>query len=317
MHPHEESIFVMLVQRCRRLLAHIECPMTAERIAIVTPSFERDFELCRTLNRSVMEFLPAAICHYIIVDRRDISRFRPLSGDRTIVLTKEEILPRGFVQLPKTNRWLAPGTIFPVAGWLVQQIAKIAAASVLSESTLVMVDSDAVFVRDVDPGIFARNGETRLYVQRGGIIAGMEAHIAWTRNACDLLGLSIEPIPTTDYIGQVISWKRDLVLQMCDRVESTTGRRWYGAVARARQFSEYLLYGLFVERVAGVIGNAWVDENPRCNSRWEVTPLPLSGVEAFIGALCDDDLALMINTHSGTAPEARAAAIALASNGRL
>jgi hypothetical protein len=288
-----------------------------DQIAIVTPSFDRDFELCRTLNRSVLEFLPAGVRHYIVVDRRDRERFSVLRSERTVLLVKEEILPPGFVHLPRTNRWLAPGTILPVAGWLVQQIAKIAMATQLSEPALVMVDSDAVFVRDVDPGVFARNGETRLYMQRAGITAEMEAHVAWHRNACGLLGISKESLPLDDYIGQVISWNRNLVLQMCARVEAVTGRKWYAAIAQTRQFSEYLLYGLFAERVAGILGNAWVDEDPRCNSHWELAALAPADIASFVGALGKDDLALMISTHSATTREARAAAISLATNGRL
>ncbi len=42
------------------------------RVAVVTVSFWRDFELCRDLNHSVMRFWPASTIHYVIVDRRDL-----------------------------------------------------------------------------------------------------------------------------------------------------------------------------------------------------------------------------------------------------
>jgi hypothetical protein len=290
--------------------------MSTEQIAIVTPSFERDFTLCRMLNRSVLEFLPEGVRHYIIVDRRDLALFRPLAGTRTIVLAKEEILPKSIVQLPLLNRWVAMGTILPISGWLVQQIAKIAMAGALTEHTLLMVDSDAVFVRDVDTNVFAHDGATRLYTQRAGVTAAMTDHVIWHRNACRLLGIPAEHLPLDDYIGQVISWKRELVLRMCECVEAVTGRRWYDAIARTRAFSEYLLYGLFTERVAAS-GNAWIDEHPRCASHWETSTLSAADVERFVGSLGDGDFAMMINAHSDTSGATRAAAIALATNGRL
>jgi hypothetical protein len=255
--------------------------------------------------------------HYIVVDRRDRHHFASLAGDRTVVLTKEEILPKRMFQLPRFNRWISTATIIPIHGWLVQQIAKIAMASVLSESTLLMVDSDAIFVRDVDPQVFSRNGQTRLYTQRAAIDSGMPAHVEWHHNACALLGIAEEALPLNDYIGQVISWNRELVLGMCERVENVSGRRWHDAIARTRQFSEYLLYGLYAERVAGVAGNAWIDENPRCNSHWPTTPLTDTDIAGFVGSIAGEDVAMMISTHSATSRETRARAVALATGGRV
>jgi hypothetical protein len=233
------------------------------------------------------------------------------------VLAKEEILPKGIVQLPFANRWFSSAAILPVHGWLVQQIAKIATASMLTESTLVLVDSDAVFVRDVDPNVFTSNGETRLYVQRGGIDAGMISHVTWHATACRLLGIPEETVPLDDFIGQVISWKRDAVVAMCARIEHVTGKRWHDAIVQARQFSEYMTYGVYVERVAGLPGNAWIDERPRCASHWETSELTAKDVPAFVATLRDDDIAMMISTHSSTTSQTRAAAIALATSGRL
>ena len=296
----------------------IPITMHNDQIAIVTPSFHRDYELCRTLNRSILAFLPGNVKHYVVVDRRDMTAFAPMRNNSTVVLTKEEILPRGFYHIPCSNRWWTTGIMIPVHGWLVQQIAKIAMAKVLREPSLLMVDSDAFFVRDVDPHVFAQNGRTRLYVKRGGIDPSMTAHITWHKNACMLLGITpdVGP-PMDDYIGQIIGWKRDVVLQMCERIEQTSGRPWHNAISKSRQFSEYMTYGLFTERVADMAANAWIDENPRCNSYWDFSELKMSDIGSFAASLRHDDVAMMISTHSTTSSETRAAAITLATNGRL
>jgi hypothetical protein len=286
-------------------------------LAIVTPSYGPDFELCRTLNRSVLEFFPAPVKHYLFVDRRDLKRFASLAGKRTIVAPKEEILPKGIIQIPGFNRWFSTSTLVPVSGWLVQQIAKIAVAQRLSEATLVMVDSDAVFVRDVEPAMFAAGHTSRLYRRTGGITADMTDHLTWHRNACKLLDVPPATAPVNDYIGQIISWNRDLVMQMCARIEMVTGRSWHAAMAMNRAISEYLLYGIFIEKVLGPQAPVWIDERSRCKTHWHLRPLLESQLTAFSLSLDEGDFALMISSHSGTSSETRRAAIELATNGRL
>ena len=51
---------------------------SAERIAVVTPSFARDFRLARELNESVLRFWPESTKHYLFVDRSDLALFRAL-----------------------------------------------------------------------------------------------------------------------------------------------------------------------------------------------------------------------------------------------
>jgi hypothetical protein len=286
-------------------------------LAIVTPSYAPDYELCRTLNRSVLEYLPEWVKHYIFVDRRDLKMFRSLAGQRTIVASKEEVIPKGMVQIPGANRWFGKSSVVPITGWLVQQIAKIATADILDEATLVMVDSDALFVRDVDPALLGAEDTTRLYRCPDGITPQMSDHIVWHNNACELLNVTADQPPMTDYIGQIISWNRNLVQQMCRRIEAVSGTSWYSALARKRSVSEYLLYGLFIEKVLGPTPKVWIDERSRCKSHWQSTPLLDSELMEFSAWIPEGDIALMISSHSTMSIESRRAAVAIATNGRV
>ena len=287
------------------------------KLAIVTPSYEPDFELCRTLNRSVIEFWPSSVTHYIFVDRRDRALFQTLAGPRTTVVNKEELIPRGMFQLPYANRWFSTATFLPLAGWLVQQIAKIAAATYLTEDVLVMVDSDAVFVRDVDPRLFVEDSKSRLYRQPYAIRSDMTAHVEWHRHATELMGLPIEHPPMHDYIGQVIGWDRAIVRAMCERIEATTGTSWHTALARTRKVSEYLLYGIFVEGTPAMRERVWIDERSRVRMHWDFDALSEGDVRRLAHSLSDGDLAMMISSHSATSQRVRGFAIELATNGRL
>jgi hypothetical protein len=294
------------------------------QIAIVTPSYERDFDLCVLLNRSVLAFAAENVRHYIIVPHRDLNIFRAVTSERTVVLSQEEIAPRGFVQLPHLSRWwYSTASAIPVKGWLMQQIVKIGSATALIEPILVILDSDAVFVREVNATWFLREGKVRLYRSPSGITVDHAWHINWHRTACRLLGIAPASPPMDDYIGSLISWDRQLVLEMCAHVETITGLPWHVAVVRAsakQRFSEYLLYGLFVDRVLGASRGVWVDDRPGggCHTYWDIgRPLGGSAAEMFAQGMGADDVALMISSQSGTSYGVRQAIVDRASASAL
>jgi hypothetical protein len=277
---------------------------TDHRIAIITPSFARDFEPCRELNQSVLTFLPAQAKHYIIVDACDLNMFRPLVDGRTVVVAVEDVIPRGYVKLwfPK-KWWFSAPAMVPAKGWLIQQLVKLSAAHVTDEPLLVNVDSDVRFVRPVDRSLFARGERTRMYRLPGGVTAGMQ-HVKWHRNVCRLLGVAPDELPMDDYVGNVISWDRKVVLRALEHIEKTTGRAWHIAFTRARSASEYLVYGLYVDKVIGTEAAAvWIDERPRCHTYWGPGPLAKSQVDRFMRSMRVDDVAFSIAGYTGTSPD--------------
>ncbi len=275
--------------------------MSTPEIAIVTPSFARDYELCRALNESVVQFVPAPVKHYIFVDRCDLPLFRRLQGPRTVIATIEEILPQGFFKVPFSKKWwLSISAQYPAKGWLVQQLAKLSATHVLKERTVINMDSDVRFIRPVDLALFARDGRARMYRKTGGITAGMK-HVEWHRNVCRLLGVEPDGLPMDDYVGNVISWSRNTALDACARVEAVTGLPWHVAFTRGRKVSEYLLYGLYVDKVVGTKSSGiWLDERPWCHTYWGPQPLDDADVESFVAALKTDDIAFSIAGYTAT-----------------
>jgi hypothetical protein len=171
-----------------------------------------------------------------------------------------------------------------------------------------MVDSDIEFIRPVGPERFFAEGKTRLFRAPRAIDARMTAHVAWHSNACRLLGIPVEVPPMDDYIGPLITWNRELVLGMCERIEAATGHRWDRAIVRARRVSEYLAYGLYVDRVVRKPSTLLVDDRRLCLSHWSADYLSESALEALIGELSSEHVAFMINAHSPTPIHVRQAA---------
>jgi len=276
--------------------------MSVSEIAIVTPSFARDFELCRALNESVLRFVPAPAKHYLFVDRCDVALFRTLEGSRTVVTAIEDILPRGLFKVPFSKKWwISTSALYPAKGWLVQQLAKLCAPQILKEQVVVNMDSDVRFIRPVDPTLFIRDGRTRLYRTPGGVVAGMQ-HVGWYYNTCRLLGVeSNDVLPMDDYVGNMISWNRELVLDACARVEAVTGLPWHVPFTRKRKVAEQLLYGLYVDKVIGQqSAGVWIDERSWCHTYWGPGPLAHGDVQRFVADLKDDDVAFSIEGYTRT-----------------
>lgn len=270
----------------------------AESAAFITPSFAPDLELCQLLHESI-ERLGQGLTHYILVDGSDLRRFSALAGPHTVLVAKEDLLPRGFHRVPHTRRWVCPWTPRPLSGWLVQQIAKLGCLSIVDAGFLVLVDSDTAFIREVPLGEWSGPEAPRLFCAPRAIHASMHRHVEWLRNACRLLGIEDpEGPPYDDYISSLVTWDAKELTLLLERVEATTGESWYRAVARTPQFSEFLLYGLHADHVLGGRVSEH-DEDDRCLTYWEPVPLDRLGVQRLAAQRAEGDVAVMVTSHSG------------------
>src|SRR5262245_23868232 len=117
-------------------------------MAVITPSFAPDFELCAPLNRSVLDNSPDTVQHHIVVPRPDLKLFDRLAGPRTHIRCEADFLPRSFVRVPFNNVTVNLGRPFPpVRGWILQQVVKLAAVATSEDDVVVLVDSDIEFLR--------------------------------------------------------------------------------------------------------------------------------------------------------------------------
>jgi Family of unknown function (DUF6492) len=280
-------------------------------LAVITPSYAPDFELCRDLNESVLRRTDSTVTHYVITPRRDLSLFSVLRGPRTEVLAVDEVMPRRMMAVPWANYWVnmrCPGP--PIRGWMMQQLVKLQAATRISADRFLLVDSDVRFVRDVSAATFCRDGRLLFYRLAAGVHADMPRHVIWHDVARKLLGLPAEQLPLPDYVSAFNVWDRDTVLALRDRIERVTGQRWLDAIGRQLHFSEFILYGVFVDKVLGEQAPVEPTDSMMCHSCWNSLPLTLPEAERFVGGLPPDDVAIMISAKSGTPLDVRRKALA-------
>src|SRR5690606_17622256 len=139
--------------------------------------------------------------------------------------------------------WLSLRTR-PVKNWILQQIVKLSVPSAVQQDVLLYADSDMFFTDRYEPRDFERDGKVPMFAQPGnrGLI---DFNDHWQGVGSRLLGLPIEKDCDINYVGQLICWRRQYVLDMLKRVEQVQGKPWQRCIAPLSAFSEYILYGLY------------------------------------------------------------------------
>ena len=279
------------------------------RLAIITPSYAPDFELCADLHRSVLRHSPSSVQHHIIVPGPDLELFSRLAGPRVVLHDEAAFLPRSIRAVPGTKYRVNLRRPFPpLRGWILQQVIKLAAAARSDADVVVLVDSDIEFVRPFSAETFRRDGTVRFYRKPDDIDERLPRHVRWHQGARALLGLPAAPPPYHDYVSSLLAWDPAIVRQLLERVEQTTGRRWADAVSSQLHLSEWTLYGVFVDHLMGEEARAFATDDPRCHAYWDETPLDEAGARAFVAGAGPDDVAVMISAKSRTPLAVRRAA---------
>lgn len=280
-------------------------------LAIITPSYAPDYELCRDLHRSVLEYTAASVVHYVIAPERDRELFSTLQSPRCVLWSESDLLRPRLLPVPRTNSWLSLRRPFPpVRGWVIQQIVKLAAAGRVEADVLLLVDSDVLFVRPVAAEQFVRDGSVRFYRKDSAVSERMPRHVTWHQIARKLLGLPRAWPPLPDYISSFSAWDPRVVLGLHERIQEVTGRHWVDAIASQLHFSEWTLYGVFVDEVLGEPANAFATDTMLCHSYWDTVPLDSEAATAFVRDASVQDVAVMISAKSHTALDVRRAALA-------
>jgi hypothetical protein len=286
-------------------------------MVVITPSFGPDYDLCEELNRSLLAQTDDPVRHQIIVPRRDLELFGRLACPRTEICCESDVLPAGFVRTPLVNFTInLRRPLPPVRGWILQQIIKLSAAARADADVVLLVDSDIAFIRPFTPESFVRGGVVRFYRKPKEIDDRLPRYTRWHRGARALLGLPEGAPPYTDYVSSLLAWDPSVVRRLLVRVEQVTGRRWTDAISAQLHFSEWTLYGVFVDEVLGAPINSYASDTSRCHALWDRIPLDERTVVEFVGAASAEDLAVMISAKSHTPLPVRRAAYAALKGGQ-
>lgn len=283
-------------------------------LVVMTPSHAPDFDGFARLHASVQDYCARAVTHLVVVPDADVSLFESLRSPTLTVIGYRTILPRRFVsttsiaRIPKLPRGYRIGAVNiakpwpPVRGWILQQLIKLATVSELTEDTVLLIDSDVMLIKPVEESQFRRSGVVRLYRQAGGITPGMTRHLQGQATARELLDSPAEP-DTPDYVSAFASWDPNLVRECVATVGRRHGHPWQETIGRCLQFSEFLLYGTFVMTRAAPEWRSFTSPESLCHSHWTPAPLTTEEVPGFVESIRPHDLAVHVQSNSGTDAE--------------
>lgn len=229
--------------------------------------------------------------------------FRQFAGHRTTLVTAEDLLPWWIFRIPRVRKvWMSLKTL-PVRSWIVQQLMKLSVASKIDADVFCFVDSDVAFIRNTDAGTFLQGDTVRLFRRPGQ--ANQPSHQRWHRSSARLLGLPEQDYFGSDYIGNMITWRRDCLMQLHRHIEKTTGKHWLRAVASELHLSEYILYGIFAEHVKGLEASGHDPQhNDLCHCSWDYQIDGPADIERFFAEPIRADVhAVLVQSNLKLAPD--------------
>ena len=262
--------------------------------AIVTPSYGPDFERCKLLCQSIDRWVEGEFRHYVVVDRRDLPRFGALHGPRTTLLSVESVMPWWLRRAPFARRWWLSLKTPPVRNWILQQLVKLSVGEFLDEPNYVFIDSDVTFIRPFEMRTLSPGGQLRLFRVPG--VANKMPHRSWHRTASQLLGLPATDYFGSTYIGNLVTWRRDNLRAMYERIASVARRPWLEAVAHQWALSEYILYGVFVEHVLGPANGQHYTDLPLCHISWNYEITTDADIDRFFAGVQPYHVAVMMSS---------------------
>jgi len=284
-------------------------------VALLTPTYGRDLELCTLLCESVDRHVTSFSKHYLMVPDCDFELFAHFESEHRSVLAASQFLPKWLRPLPrivqrKRRQYWWSFRTKPVSGWHVQQFLKIAATNTLPHQRYCILDSDIVFFRDFDLSRFEHPNPIPLLSMPDEVIATQPRHSRWVVTSHQLLGLPVPPLPASDFIGHIIFWDQQTTRAMASRIEAVSGLDWMETLCNTHEISEYMLYGYFVQNDARFAAGHTHTSGTPCISYWEQQTLSKDELNDLLCRASKDDVAFSIASFSGTPVDTIRAAIA-------
>ena len=263
--------------------------------ALVTKTYLGDIEPFSDLCKSIDQLMPDTQ-HYVLIDHADAPAFAPFEGPKRTIIDCSQLLPQFREAHLLGRRFWQIGFARMVRGWIYQQIAKIAFVATMKEDAAVHLDSDVTLLQPITAEHIFPDGAVRLYHQPGG--GKGPRHLKWHKVAQKVLGLPQIGYVGSDYIGHIIPWSPDVVRAMIERIETTNRGNWIKVLTRHFRFSEYIIYGIFCDHIAGTHQQLITPSRDQyCHNCWGYDLFSSSEVDRFVDDLHEDHLAVLIQSN--------------------
>ena len=239
---------------------------------LVTPSYASDYQRCKRLIESSERWVTGIDKHLIIIDEKDATIFRPLQHqhtERLEIVTKEQLLPEWIWRIPGQKRWWLTRCSLPVRGWIMQQIVKLYVAYRSKADAVIFADSDLYFTDSFDANKLWQQDRLRLYKnKRGPNLYNDRRYQNWYQMGCDLLQLGEQSQQHGAYIAQLNAMRPCNVRRLAAVIEQQQQMPWVRALLRCQDFSEFILYGQFIDCLGEEASGHFMDDSQLVHSSW-------------------------------------------------
>lgn len=228
-------------------------------ITFFTPSYRNDLERLILLRKSINRFYSGHAKHIISVPRHDFNVFKQalesdiFRGECQLIeqqaLVDKRFFPSPFykmvTQAIPTQAWRFE-RYAGRAGWITQQVVKLSAYEIIPTETIVVIDSDLIFIRNFsDESFLHSNGKILMRHVPEKESAKHRSHITKSREI-----LQVPPGTTEhNYMSSPAIIQKTWLRELARYLESTYHQPWQETLLREPRFSEYSIYGIFVEEI--------------------------------------------------------------------
>ncbi len=228
-------------------------------LTFVTPCYRNDIDRLKLLRESIIRFCGVSSKHYILVPRADINLFkREITGSESASVTllcQNDYISSLFYPscLYQAVNYMWPTQTWRLSrfsgrsGWIHQQIIKLSLPVYSSAVKNVVVDSDVIFIRPFNDIDFSVKTNKRVLIKRFPKSEdGMHrSHVETARKI-----LKLPPGPTNhNYMSSPAILYTDWIVSLQDYLEKIYMIPWQKALFKFKTFSEYILYGVFVDEI--------------------------------------------------------------------
>lgn len=268
-----------------------------KRFCLLTITYHGDLEPFDRLCKSIDEFIPD-VTHYVLVDRSDIKTFaRYATSRRHIIDCSTELTAFREFNVFGRRLWLGPKFRL-VRGWIYQQLAKLHFAAKIDFDAVIMVDSDVLFLRPLEPEDVFIDGKAQLFQLPDAPSGPIDESPKWHDVASHALGLPQIGYTGHDYIMSMVTWSPQVVKLMLEHIEKTHKKKWYDVLSRPFRISEFVIYGVFCNHVPGhhqaLVART---SEKRCHASWNYDLFSPDGREVYINAFSREQAAILIQSN--------------------
>jgi hypothetical protein len=290
----------------------VAADLASPRTCLLTPVYSRDVDRFKFLRESI-EACGVDLPHIAVVHTEDVHLLKSLAHrKRLTILTTADVLPAWFERKRRAwgrPRWsvqrIAAG--WPMDGWTAQMFTKLSAPSFCDADTVVCIDADMAFVREVAASDFHVDGKPQLYRFTESLDVEM---VEWVGRSLRFLGVNPCGKEPRKYTYSPLPMSVSVLKDLQTFIERRAGTNWLKAMLREMWVTEYATYGAFAEHVDQL--QRVVPVTPRI-AGWCWWPAEAQDLHASLKHVCNDPLVKVVGVQSNLRREVTSYADAIRS----